>query len=145
MPNIAGVFKDEITRLARKELRVETDKLKKASTQYRSEIAALKRRVAVLEKQAGKPTRKSGADIETSGEETSHRFSAKGLVKLRKRLGLSAQALGMVLGVSAQTIYNWEAEKTKPRKSQLAGIAAMRAMGKREVKKILEAKATPEA
>ncbi len=141
MPNIASVLKEEITRLARKELRAETERLKKASAQYRSEIAALKRRVDALEKALARTTRKPMAEsLETPENTGSYRFSAKGLVKQRKRLGLSAQLLGMILGVSAQTIYNWEAEKSRPRKSQLAGIAAMRTMGKREIKKILETK-----
>ena len=51
MPNIASVLKDEVVRLAKKEVRKEVEGLKKASAQYRSDIAALKRQVAALEKQ----------------------------------------------------------------------------------------------
>lgn len=145
MPNIAGVLKDEITRLARKELKAETEKLKKASAQHRSEIAALKRQVAALEKQVAKLSPNAKAALEAPEEGTYLRFSAKGLVKLRKRLGLSAHDFGAVVGVSGQTIYNWEAEKARPRRSQLAGISAVRSMGKREIKKILEAQAAQEA
>ena len=43
MPNLAGVLKEEIRRLARKELRTELAGLKKASTQYRRDIAGLRR------------------------------------------------------------------------------------------------------
>jgi hypothetical protein len=39
VPNIASVLKEEIARVARKEVRSETENLKKASAQYRSEIA----------------------------------------------------------------------------------------------------------
>ena len=42
MANIAAVLKEEISRLSRKETRGETASLKKASAQYRAEIAALK-------------------------------------------------------------------------------------------------------
>jgi DNA-binding transcriptional regulator YiaG len=42
--------------------------------------------------------------------------------------------MGTLIGVSAQTIYNWEAGKTRPRQNQLAAIAAIRKMGKREIK-----------
>ena len=49
MPNIAAVLKDEISRIARKEIRSETAVLKKASAQYRKEIAALKRQVSNLQ------------------------------------------------------------------------------------------------
>ena len=50
MLNIATVLKAEITRVARRQVRGETLRLKKASGQYRTDIAALKRRVAALEK-----------------------------------------------------------------------------------------------
>lgn len=145
MPNIASILKEEITRLARKELRGETEKLKKASASYRSEIASLKRKITDLERQVAglnKAAAKAGLTrakpSSADGEEgASLRFSAKGLAKQRERLGLSAQAFGMLVGVSAQTVYNWEAEKSKPRKSQLVGISAIRSMGKREAKKAL--------
>lgn len=146
MPNIASILKEEITRLARKELRNETEKLKKASASYRSEIAAMKRRISDLEKQVASLSKvavKAGLTrtkaTPPEGEEaTSLRFSAKGLAKQRERLGLSAQAFGKLVGVSAQTIYHWETGKGKPRRSQLPGISAIRSMGKREAMKVLE-------
>jgi hypothetical protein len=45
MPNIATALKAEIARVARKEIKIETEALKSASSRYRSEIAALKRQV----------------------------------------------------------------------------------------------------
>jgi len=42
------------------------------------------------------------------------------------------------VGVSAQTIYNWETGTSRPRAEQLAVIAAVRKMGKREVKARLD-------
>lgn len=135
MPNIASVLKEEITRLARKELRSETVTLKKVSAQYRSEIAALKRRVAVLERQLSdleKKTTKETAVPATTDTVGRVRFTAKGLRAQRQRLGLSAADFGTLLGVSAQTIYNWEAESTHPRERQVAAIAALRGVGKRE-------------
>ncbi|MBU0751011.1 MAG: helix-turn-helix domain-containing protein [Gammaproteobacteria bacterium] len=133
MPNIASVLKEEIARVARKELRVETEKLKKASAQYRSEIAALKRRLAVLEQQVGRLGKATKASTPKSPEPaTSLRFSAKGFSTQRQKLGLSAADMGVLLGVSAQTVYNWEAEKARPRQQQMAAIAAVRGMGKRD-------------
>jgi DNA-binding transcriptional regulator YiaG len=142
LPNIAVVLKDEIARLARKELRSETEKLKKASTQYRSEIAALKRRVAALEQQGGrleKQAARNAPPAEAAGQaETRVRFSAKGLQSQRRRLGLSAAGLGTLLGVSAQTVYNWEAGSSRPRGQQMAAIAALRQVGKREAEARLQ-------
>jgi len=50
----------------------------------------------------------------------------------RGRLGLSAIEFGRLLGVSSQTIYNWEQETTRPRGEQLEKLAALRKIGKRE-------------
>jgi DNA-binding XRE family transcriptional regulator len=44
VPNIATILKEEILRLARKEIRRQTNMLRKASAQYRKEIAEMKRR-----------------------------------------------------------------------------------------------------
>ena len=48
MPNIAAVLREEIVRLARKEIRKQTNVLRKASVQYRRDIAEMKRRVSDL-------------------------------------------------------------------------------------------------
>lgn len=146
MPNIASILKMEIMRLARKELRTETEGLKKAAAQSRSDLSALKRRVASLEKQLARLEKKTpGQEALQPGEEggSRTRFSAKGLASKRHKLGLSAAEMGALLNVSAQTIYNWEAEKSKPRQAQLAAIAAVRSMGKRQAKARLEELATP--
>ncbi|MBD3241849.1 MAG: helix-turn-helix domain-containing protein [Chitinivibrionales bacterium] len=135
MPNIAAVLKDEIARLARKEIRSQTASVAKASGNHRRDIAALKRQVAQLERAVDVLKRNALKDVSSlpavePGK--SVRFSPKGFVAQRKRLGLSAVDAAKVLGVSANTIYNWEHEHTRPGKEQLALIAAMRGMGKRE-------------
>ena len=66
------------------------------------------------------------------------RFSAKGLQTHRSRLELGAGDFGKLLGVSAQSIYNWEAEKARPRAEQIAKLAALRSLGKREAAARLE-------
>jgi DNA-binding transcriptional regulator YiaG len=137
MPNFATALKDEIIRRARKELRSETEGLKKASSQYRSDIATLKRRIATLEKQLSrfeKQSRSGQEAPEAPSEGAPVRFSAKGLSSRRQRLGLSAAEMGALLGVSAQTVYNWEAGKSRPRAQQLTAIAALRGLGKRQAK-----------
>jgi len=141
MPNFASVLKDEILRLARKEVRQAVEGFRKASAQYRTDIAALKRQVAALEKQVARIERKGPKKptIEAEGESsTKFRFSAQRFAKQREKLGLSAGDLATLIGVSAQTIYHWETGKTRPRQGQLAAIAAVRKMGKREIKAQLE-------
>lgn len=142
MPNIASFLKSEILRLARKEVRAEVESLKKTSSRYRSEIAEMKRRIDQLERQMGriekKPSRTAEASV-SSESSSKIRFSAKRLAAQRQKLGLSAAEMGKLIGVSAQTIYGWEAEKTRPRRTQLEAIASIRKLGKRDVKKRLEA------
>jgi len=133
MANIASLLKSEITRIARKEIRAETQTLKKASAQYRSDIAALKRRLAEQDRLIVK-LRKNKPAVAADGkaEEVSQlRFRADGFASLRKKLGLSAADMGKLLGVSLQTIYHWEKGQSKPRTSQLQGIAEVRKLGKR--------------
>lgn len=133
MPNIANVLKSEIARISRRELRAEVSGLRKASANYRREIAELKRQLANLRKDVAavvKGTKKpSAAPAELK---TAHRFQAKGLRTLRARLGLSSEAFAKLVGVSAQSIYNWEHGKATPRPTQLAALAAVRKMGKRD-------------
>lgn len=137
MPNIASVLKGEIARIARREIKTETEALKKASAQYRAMIAALKRQVLALEKNVGKLAKARGKQRHAEPPEPNAarriRYSAKRLAAHRAKLGLSAEAYGTLIGVAGQTVYNWEAEKSRPRQNQLTAIAAVRNLGKREV------------
>jgi DNA-binding transcriptional regulator YiaG len=137
MPNIATVLKSEIARVARKEVRAETRDLKNAIAPYRAQIADLKRRTRELEMQIrrlGKASAKvaSAGAADTDPGERSLRFSAKGLATQRKRLGLSAQAFGALIGASGQSVYKWEEGKTRPRARHLPKIAELRGIGKKE-------------
>ena len=141
MPNLASLLKSEILRLARKEVRVELESLRKASARYRSEIAELKRRVEQLERQQNRMEKKSSrSSVKPVSEEESPqiRFSAARLAKQRQKLGLSATDMGRLIGVSGQSIYHWEAGKSRPRPQQLQTIASLRKLGKREANRRLE-------
>jgi hypothetical protein len=143
MANLASVLKEEIPRVSRKEIRRETSSLKKASTTHRSEIAALKRRVLELERQlrrVGRVGRAAPApDVanEDSGSPGT-RFSAKSMASQRRRLGLSAAQCGLLIGASAQSVYNWEEGKARPRAQHLPAIFALRSLGRRQANEILE-------
>lgn len=65
------------------------------------------------------------------------RFSAKGLASQRNRLGLSAEDVGLLVGASGQSIYNWEADKARPRAQHLSALAALRTLGKKEAAAVL--------
>jgi DNA-binding transcriptional regulator YiaG len=142
MPNIASVLKQEIARVARREIRGQIETLRKASAQQRRGIAALKRSVASLERQVGMLSgtiRKSETAPAEVGSEQRIRFSSKGIRSMRRRLGLSAGEFARLVDVSAQSIYNWEREVTRPRATQVKALAELRGMGKKEIASRLEA------
>ena len=141
MPDIAAVFRQEIIRLARKEVKTQTAAIRTANAQYRRDIALLKRQaagllrqVAYLEQQERKRAAKGVPKANVEGK----RFSPRGLTTHRQKLDLSAADYAELVGVSAQTIYNWEQGKSKPRDEQLASLVAVRGLGKREALKRLE-------
>lgn len=147
MPNIASVLKSEIARLARKELRGETEALKKSNAHYRAQIAEMKKRLQALEQQVkrlGKSSTKAAPAATDTDGGPSIRFSAKGFAAQRQRLGLSAAALAKILGVSQLSVYKWEGGKARPRAKQLEAIASLRGMGKREAAARLEAADAPQ-
>jgi DNA-binding transcriptional regulator YiaG len=144
MPDIATVLKSEIRRLARKEARAEVDTLKKSSAQYRKDIARLKRdldrankKISALEQEVDN---RPASAVVPPQELEQRRFSARGLRSHRKRLGLSAAELGELIGVTAQTVYNWEQGKARPRGPQFTRLIELRSLGKRAVTARLERK-----
>jgi DNA-binding transcriptional regulator YiaG len=142
MPNIGTVLREEITRLSRKESRNQVEAARKATTQHRKDIAALKRQVAQLERVVRTLARRAASSSKGEANDaapgTKTRFVAKGLKSQRERLGLSAAEFGKLIGVTAQSVYNWEGGQTRPRDEQIAKLAQLRSLGKREAARRLE-------
>jgi DNA-binding transcriptional regulator YiaG len=142
MTALAIALKDEIRRLARKEIKAHTGKTARAVAQYRRQIAALKRQlreqqrqIALLHKQEQKGSDRGTDVIDLNG---STRFSARSVRAQRRRVGLSAAAYAQLVGVSPLTIYNWEHGKSRPRSGQLAALVAIRGISKREAQAKLQ-------
>ena len=146
MPNVGSVLREEITRLSRREIRRQTQHTKKMTAEHRRHIAGLKRKVVELERTLAKLVRHAARQTSAAGGTSVNgtdgpklRFVAKGLRSHRSRLGLSAGDFGKLIGVSANSVYAWESGATTPRREQVMKIAALRAIGKREAAKRLEA------
>ena len=125
MPNIAVALREEIARLARKEIKSQTLALRRASAAHRRHIADLRRHLEGLERQLAhyqeqvpKNTQPQASDAKAV------RYSAKRFQSNRKRLGLSAADYGKLIGVSAQTVYHWESGKARPRKERMAAYVS---------------------
>ena len=143
MPNIANVLKLEISRIARKEVRGETQSLKKAAATHRAEIASLKRRAKDLEeqlRQLGKTTAKAKVTPDAEPVTQRTRFSAKALASQRRRLNLSADRLGLLVGVSGQSIYNWEQGTATPHAKHLPAVAALKSLTVQQAAELVEAR-----
>ena len=143
MPNIGSILKSEISRLARKEVRGEISGLKKAATAYRSEIAALKQRTHNLERELRRLAKGSAEATTAANEEKTSkavRFSAKGLATQRKRLGLSAHDVGLLVGTSSQSVYNWEQSKARPRAQHMPALVALRTLSKKQAQDLVSSR-----
>ena len=165
MANLASALKEEISRLARREIRQQTAGTAKTVAQCEREIAALKRQIDGLQRMlsaqrtqaapgpaAGKKTggkkaaaAKPAARTEPDSGSKRAGFSAQTLKASRERLGLSADNYGKLIGVSGLSIYNWEQEKARPRESSIAALMSIKGIGKREAARRLGELAAPKA
>ncbi len=134
MSNVIDALKQEVLRLAEKEAEARVAEARQAVVQYRKQVAELKRllkqrdrEIAYLKRQV-QAAGVQPADAQLEGV----RYSAKSVKSQRRRLGLSAEQYGKLVGVSPLTIYNWEAGKARPRRSQLAALVAVRNISKRD-------------
>jgi DNA-binding transcriptional regulator YiaG len=146
MPNLAQTLKQEISRIARKEVRGDVAALRKAVTAQRSEIASLKRTVKELgtqlrlaqkavrrvapavaeQKEAGRPGRKPS-------------FNADRLKAKRQAFGMSQVQMAQLLGISSLSLFKWESGQVTPRPAMLERYFAAMKLGKREAWKVIEA------
>ncbi len=136
MLGVVKSLKDEIRRLARKEARAEFAGTKRAAAQHRREIAALKRQVALCRRQLDRieatlAREPAGAERRETAEPL-NRFSARSVRAQRRRLRFSAADYGRLVGVSAQTVYQWEQGRSRPRRSQFSALIGLRTIGRRE-------------
>ena len=143
MSTFAKSFKDEVTRLARKETKAAIDPIRKPSGATRSALADLKRRVAALEKE----TRRLAALLAKIPQpepivatvSTRNWISGKGVRSLRQKLGLSQEAFAQLVGVTPNCICLWECKPgmLRMREATKAAVFAVRQLGAREAKQKL--------
>jgi len=144
MTTFAIALKDEIRRLARKEIKAQTSRTAKAVAQYRREIARLKRQLRDQDKKiAALASQKRSVSEPADDPNGNLRFSARSAKAQRRRTGLSAADYAKLVGVSPLTIYNWENGKSRPRNGQFQALVAVRGLGKREAQSKLTELAAP--
>jgi len=151
MPRIADVLREEIQRLARKQVKATLGPLKRDQVRLKKSVAELRRNVAALDGAHRELRKKVALVVETRETEratekaTKLRPTSKSLEKLRARLGLTQVQFGRLLGVSGPAVTNWAAKdgRVRMRGTTLAALASIQNIGKREALRRLDALGDP--
>ena len=145
MADIVSALKDVVRQMARREIRSQVTIARKVVVDQSRDIARLQRLIELQQKkiaslEAGGRTVKvvEGVPLGKGESLANARFSVRSVKSQRRRLKLSAEEFGRLLGVTAQTVYNWEQGKVRPRRSQLGRLLGVRRMGRREALRRLE-------
>ena len=144
MPNIAKLLKDEIERLARKEVKAAVLPLQRDKIELKKTVSELKKRIERLEKGSKKLEKVTGvaklpgAKVEESEAKRAW-ISAKGIKRLRTKMQLSQADFARLLGVSSQTVTNWESQEGKLniRSAAMKAIIDVRGFGAKAARKKL--------
>lgn len=143
MPNFAGLIRDEVRRLARKETRAVVSPLRKQINSLRRRVAQQRQLLAKVERAARTAVRHAGgapqSREEAGGARSRFRFSAAWMRKHRARLKMSREKYAKLLGSTAQSVLGWESGRTRPRQKTVELWARLRQMGVREIRSALEA------
>ncbi|NOZ88099.1 MAG: helix-turn-helix domain-containing protein [Deltaproteobacteria bacterium] len=137
MAKMETVFRDEISRLARHEIKVQLEPIAKQLKVLKKEVRRLK---DVVNKLGAKVPESNGLLLEQLvdlDEAKAARIGPKFIRSLRKRLGLSQRELSVLLGVSLSAVGTWEYGKARPEGKNRQALVTLRRMGRRQVKKIL--------
>ena len=137
MSKLLQTLNAEIERMVSKAIR------EKVSSKL-ADLSGLVKRVDALEKsvKALVPEKEPNA-LEIAAEKTDPkavRLSGKQIRKIRTRLNMTQLQLARLLDVTMFSVNHWEMGKTSPRKEQRAKIAALRGIGKQELKAMLTEK-----
>ena len=144
MGTLEATIKSEIVRLAKREIRKTLVPLGRDVRQLKSTVSQLRRTVLALERSAAqqqKELKKRKIPLEATLEEVKKsRFSPALIRSLRKNVGISQKELAILAGVTVGAAHLWEIGKFKPKDEKKAVMVALRKLGRREVKKLLEEK-----
>lgn len=138
MPNIGAVLKVEIQRLAARQIRQQTQSLKRSAGTQRKQTAALRVQIGELQKQIAGLQKSFKATMRAmptpqAPAKPARPMRASAIRAMRTRLGITASQLANLVGVTDQSIYNWEHEKAKPKAVQAAALLELKGLGKRQV------------
>jgi len=144
MGKLEGIVKSEIVRLAKREIRKVSTPLGRDVRSLKSTVSQLRKTVFTLERLAAqqqKELRKGRIPLEAPPDEVKKsRFSPRLIRNLRKRLRITQKEMATLAGVTVGAIYQWEQGIFEPRGKKKGVLVALRKLGRRAVKKLLEEK-----
>jgi DNA-binding transcriptional regulator YiaG len=146
MGKVEGIIKSEIARLAKREVRKvsgplgrDLRSLKSVVSQLRRTVLGLQRITTIQQKELEKGKMVLEAPLEEVKES---RFSPRLIRSLRRHLGITQKELAVLTGVTVGAVHLWESGQFKPSMKKKAVMVALRKLGRREVRKLLESKRT---
>ncbi len=144
MGKLEGMIKSEIVRLAKRETKKIAFPLRRDLRALRNAVTQLRQSVLALEKwtiQQKREMRKGKVPLEAAPDEVRRsRFSPRLIRSLRKRLAITQKEMASLAGVTVGAIYQWEQGIFEPRGKKKGILVALRKLGRRAVKKLLEEK-----
>ncbi len=145
MAKFETIIKSEIVRLAKREVRKITGPLGRDVRSLKSVVSQLRKSVLTLQRIAAsqqKELEKGKKPLEAPLEEVQvSRFSPRLIRSLRSHLGITQKELAAMTDVTVGAVHQWESGQFKPSMKKKAAIVALRKLGRREVRKLLEDKA----
>ena len=143
MGKLEGTIKDEIIRLAKREMRMnfiplhrDVRSLKIIASQLRKSVLSLQRVVSQQERQMGtKPVPEV-----TPEDMKKARFSPRLIKSLRKHLGVSQREMAKLAGVTVGAVFQWEKGKFEPKDDKKKVLVGLRKLGRQNARKLLAEK-----
>ena len=143
MPKIESVLKSEIIRMAKREVRAMFLPLKREAWQMKTKLSSLTKMLAPIDRVVKEKMHReeNRPKLEASLEEVkASRLTPDRIRGLRRKLGISQRELAILTGASLGAILSWEKGKFNPKLEKKSALVALRKLGKREVKNILDQK-----
>jgi DNA-binding transcriptional regulator YiaG len=144
MGKVEGIIKAEIVRLAKREIRKISVPLGRDVWTLKSAVWQLRKTVLALERFAAhqqKEMAKTKPLLEASSEEVKEsRFSPRLIRSLRRHLGITQKELAILADVTVGAVHQWENGRFKPGLKKKALMVALRRLGRREVRALVEEK-----
>ncbi len=144
MGKFEGIIKSEIVRLAKREVRKISVPLGRDVRSLKSTVSHLRKAVLTLQRvtsQQQKQLEKGEMSLQAAPEEVKmSRFSPRLIRSLRGHLGITQKELALLTGVTVGAVHLWESGQFKPSEKKKAAMVALRKLGRREVRKLVEKK-----